>query len=399
MPNVQRDALVNQLTNHVQNALEQADTNGDGAVSARERSRLPSDVRGLAERTAQHYLNGRPLPIDAYTRAYRNYVQSAVNRADRDGDGWINDQQLPSTIYRSVAALRASSSTNRTPVAAPRTDLNSEYRQLARQGWDDDNLMTFIKSAQGAGQLNNFARQIISAVRTPKMPTEDHSGARFYEAMAWYTDRTNSQRPDGKLTRPELEKAIDNATNKYLSLALQNPNDVNSRIQTWKNIQKLRLLGAQIDKRERAGQGASYPYRPQAMMSINPNSDFNRTNTIDSPAEFQDKVIRGSYEKPVVVKYGLPYCMHCLLLEQLGSVPAVQDKYGDELDVYKLWWNPKDPAMRAITSVAQQEGVTSSPYFIVYDQGRAVKAGYAFPDEKGNGLEDLLKDVVRTPRS
>ena len=397
MPIVQRDTLVNQLTNHVQNALTQADANQDGAVSARERRRLPSDVRGLADNTAQHYLGGGPLPIDAYTRAYRNYAQSAVNQADGNRDGWIDDQQLPNTIYQSVAAMRASTSS--APAPAPANDLNAEYRRIDQQGWTDDNLMQFIAAAQDAGQLNALAPKIIKAVGNPKMPTEDHSGARFYEAMAWYTDMTNSRQPDGKLTRPELQQAIDKATNKYLSAAIQNPNDVNGRLQTWKNIQKLRLLGAQIDKREQAGQGASYPYSPQAMMSINPNSSFNQTNTIDTPAEFQDRVIQASYDKPVLVKYGLTYCMHCLLLEQMGSVPAVQEKYGDKLDVYKLWWNPKDPAMRAITNVAQQQGVTSSPFFIVYDKGQAVRSGYAFPDEKGNGVEDLVKGVVSSPVS
>ena len=74
--------------------------------------------------------------------------------------------------------------------------------------------------------------------------------------------------------------------------------------------------------------------------------------------------------------------MHCLLLEQLGSIPAAQEKYGDSVDVFKLWWNPKDPSMKAISDLATQQGVTSSPYFIVYDQGQPVSAGYAFPTKK-----------------
>ena len=101
-------------------------------------------------------------------------------------------------------------------------------------------------------------------------------------------------------------------------------------------------------------------------------------------------MIEASHDKPVLVKFGLTYCAHCLLLEQMGSVPAVAEKYGDAMDVYKLWWNPHDEAMAEITAVAGEQGVTSSPLFILYKDGEIVKSGYGFPDEKGEGLEDFL---------
>jgi hypothetical protein len=86
--------------------------------------------------------------------------------------------------------------------------------------------------------------------------------------------------------------------------------------------------------------------------------------------------------------------MHCLLLEQLDSVRAVADKYGDDMDVHKVWWNPNDPSMAEISNLTINEGVSSSPYFMVYKDGEVVRQGYGFPDEKGQGLEELLDGVV-----
>ena len=167
-------------------------------------------------------------------------------------------------------------------------------------------------------------------------------------------------------------------------------NSTDERRQTWKHIQKLSLL-----EREIQAQGETYyPYDAAKMMQINHNNAWNAAHTIDSAAEFDAKVRQASYDKPVLVKYGLTYCMHCLLLEQLDSVHAVADKYGDDLDVYKVWWNPNDPAMAEISNLTTNEGVTSSPYFMVYKDGQVVREGYAFPDEKGNGVEHLLQGVV-----
>jgi thioredoxin-like negative regulator of GroEL len=133
------------------------------------------------------------------------------------------------------------------------------------------------------------------------------------------------------------------------------------------------------------------------MTQIDGADAWNAANTIDTRAEFDDRVITASYDRPVLVKYGLTYCAHCLLLEQMGSVPALADRYKDDLDVVKLWWNPSDPQMAEITRVAQEQGVTSSPYFMLYEDGQIVKHGYGFPDETGDGMQDFLEGYVTTP--
>ena len=82
-------------------------------------------------------------------------------------------------------------------------------------------------------------------------------------------------------------------------------------------------------------------------------------------------------------------------MENLGSVPAVSRKYESKLSVYKLWWNPKDPRnFDELNQIANEEGITSSPMFNLYINGRLVKSGYAFPDEDGSGLEDFLKNYI-----
>ena len=47
-----------------------------------------------------------------------------------------------------------------------------------------------------------------------------------------------------------------------------------------------------------------------------------------------------------------------------------------------------------IADVAHEHGVTSSPYFSLYENGRVVSEGYAFPDENGGGMEDFLDGYV-----
>ena len=124
-------------------------------------------------------------------------------------------------------------------------------------------------------------------------------------------------------------------------------------------------------------------------MTIDGADAWNATHTLESRAAFNKEVLEASYEQPVLVKFGLTYCAHCLLLEQLGSVPALAKKYEDEISVKKLWWNPHDPNMEEITRVAGEQGVTSSPYFILYENGEVAKSGYGFPDEQGEGMEDF----------
>ena len=82
-------------------------------------------------------------------------------------------------------------------------------------------------------------------------------------------------------------------------------------------------------------------------------------------------------------------------MENLGSVPAVAKKYKGQIDVYKLWWNPNEPQrFYELNTIASEQGVTSSPIFNLYINGRLVKSEYAFPDEEGLGLEAYLQDYL-----
>ena len=382
--------LVRDLTTRVADSLETADRNRDGSVSRSERSTLPDDIRPLAEGTANTYLRGGPLPVDAFVRAYENYAERAVGQADSNRDGVLSSREqdkLPKGVYNSIVAMLATEE----PVTGG--SLDNLYQELGQGGWNDDELKTFIGEVLDKGEAEHYRADIYKAVMNPSLPAESHDGERFFEAVAWYTDATVGGRKDGRLELPELQKSIQQQTQRYLQ-AYGDPQAGNTRLQAWKNIQKLRLLEGEIKDRSARGEGAYYPYDHMEMTSIHNHEGWNRLNTVDSRAEFQRDVLEASYDKPVLVKYGLPYCMHCLLLEKMGAVPAVDEKYDGEIGVKKLWWNPNDPSMAEITKVAQEEGVTSSPFFILYKDGEAVRSGYAFPDEKGEGLEDLLQGYV-----
>ena len=80
-------------------------------------------------------------------------------------------------------------------------------------------------------------------------------------------------------------------------------------------------------------------------------------------------------------------------------MPAVDQRYSGQLHVRKVWWNPRDPAMAELSALAQAQGVKSSPWFIVYRDGQPIRSGYAFPDETGDGMQDLLRGIVTEPES
>jgi len=387
MPSQANSNLAKALTHRTHAGLVAADTDGDGKVSASERVGLPTDVRPGADATADKHFRGGSLPIDAYVEAYASYVSRAVALVDSNGDGKLSEgeqQNLPGTVYPSVVALRSASHSS-----APRENLDRLYQRYDNAGWTDVSLSDFIQQAQSQGQLNAYRSKIKEAVLRPKLGENAHTGDRFFEAVAWYTDKTVARSGDGALTLNELRFAKNQKAKEYLSLAAS-PEGADQRRQTWKNIEKLALLEQEI----LASGKTSYAYDPAKMMQVNYNNEWNEAHTIKSAAGFDRKVRQASFEKPVLVKYGLTYCMHCLLLEQLDSVRAVADKYGDDLDVHKVWWNPNDPAMAEISDLTINEGVNSSPYFMVYKDGEVVRKGYAFPDEQGQGLEDLLDGIV-----
>ena len=244
-----------------------------------------------------------------------------------------------------------------------------------------------------------YVHTLIFAVSTPAVPLEDHTGRRFFEALAWYKDSIEGNR-DGVFTRAELEQSYNQEIMKYIKSlyegAYKGAGAVDHR-QNWKMIQKLKLLDLKIVSLIHLGEfTVGYPYAPKEMAEIS-QEGWNAQNTIQSTKDFKERVILSSYQKPVLVKFGLTDCIHCLLLEQIGAVPAVAAKYEEQVDVYKLWWNPRDASKQELNVLASQEGVTSSPYFILYINGKAVKEGYAFPDEKGEGMEDFFADFIQQP--
>ncbi|MHC4831180.1 MAG: thioredoxin family protein [Planctomycetota bacterium] len=264
---------------------------------------------------------------------------------------------------------------------------------FAEDGWTDAELMAYIDSIVREPDPMAHIRPLWSAILTPTLPKDEHKDPKFYEVLAWYLDKTTSQAGDGMFTLAEVQEQLVAHGQKYLSMSMQ-PDQQVARLQSWKFVQKLRLLEGEIRQREARGEGAFYPYRAREMTSIDGAEEWNAANTIDTRAEFNDRVIARSYDRPVLVKYGLTFCAHCLLLEQMGSVPALGKKYESDLDVVKLWWNPHDPELAEVTAVAGEQGVTSSPFFCLYEDGKIVKSGYGFPDERGEGMEDFLAGYV-----
>ena len=271
--------------------------------------------------------------------------------------------------------------------------LDSLHAAFAEDGWTDAELTAYLDAILAQPDPQAHVESLWNAILDPQLPHEEHSDPKFYEVLAWYLDKSSSGPGDGRFGLQEAQQQLVTHGQRYLATAQQQGQDV-ARLQSWKFVQKLRLLEAEIAKRAQAGLGAYYPYSAHQMAQIDAEG-WNAANTIHTRAEFDARVIAGSAQRPVLVKFGLTYCAHCLLLEQLGSVPAVAARYDGQIDVVKLWWNPHDSAMADITAVAVEQGVSSSPWFILYDGGGAVRSGYGFPDETGAGLEELLAGYVQ----
>ena len=88
-------------------------------------------------------------------------------------------------------------------------------------------------------------------------------------------------------------------------------------------VQKLKILEKTIKQSGKS----YYTYRAKKLGQVSYDNEWNRKNTIKSTRDFERRVIEGSWTRPVLVKFGLTYCVHCLLMENLGSVPAVAKKY------------------------------------------------------------------------
>ena len=87
-----------------------------------------------------------------------------------------------------------------------------------------------------------------------------------------------------------------------------------ARMQAWKFIQKLRILESAINDRVAQGEGPYYPYSARDMMAIDKNTPFNATNTLESRADFNQKVIEASYDKPVLCEVRTDLLCTLLLL-------------------------------------------------------------------------------------
>ncbi|RLA62717.1 MAG: hypothetical protein DRQ88_07045 [Epsilonproteobacteria bacterium] len=262
------------------------------------------------------------------------------------------------------------------------------YNEKADDGFNDSELVTLFNALLETPNPKTHVNSFIKAVNTPFLPENAHTGDRFYKALSWYNDTTKGNR-DGKFNLDELSSAFQAEVQKYLTIT-QSRTNIEARIAAWKMIQKLGLLKNQIEARGERGEGYFYPYTPKKMFEIDHNNPWNAAHTIDSDVEFRRDVIDASFTKPVLVKFGLTYCVHCLLLENLGSVPAVEKRYRDSIDVHKLWWNPKSEDYSELNNIAKREGVKSSPYFILYKDGKKINEGYAFPDDQGEGMEEFL---------
>ncbi len=295
-----------------------------------------------------------------------------------------------STTPTTTPSTTPTPTTNTSTPAPAAPTLGEQYAQWSRDGWTDGELKSYISGIIDSGNVEPHLNPLWRAVLTPQMPSVEERDEKFFEVLAWYIDKSTSGAGDGKLTLREVHESLVKYGQQYLSLSGRAGQDV-PRLQAWKFIQKLRILEKEIYARAERGEGAFYPYEPRAMMTIDSNSTFNRENTISGRADYEERVKEASYEKPVLIKFGLTYCAHCLLLEQLGSVPAVAERYADDMDVYKLWWNPHDTAYGELNAIAREEGVTSSPIFILYKDGEVVKKGYGFPDETGAGLEEFVE--------
>jgi len=252
------------------------------------------------------------------------------------------------------------------------------------KSWTDADLVASYRDLAADGSLEE-------AVRNPARPSEPPSAA-FLEALAWFAART----PDssGTLTLDDLDEFLGNQVGLYQDYLVAKveegvDNDY-SRTRTWKVVQKLMLLRDQMIPPAGAG---SYRYSamPKATSAGDP---WERAHIVRSKDDFLEKVCRGSRERPVLVKFGNTNCTQCMLFELTGSIQelAENSQFRDSVDVYKVWWGLRPDSTFAgrirnpelLNELAVAEGVHSSPYFIVYRDGRRYPCGDAFPDAEGS---------------
>lgn len=262
-------------------------------------------------------------------------------------------------------------------LAAPLASVAAEPKT-----WTDDALVAAYSELKASGTLE-------AAVRAPALPSgpADHA---FLETLAWHA--AGMPKGDGGLTLAQLDAAIDGHVRSYRGLLAAKAergaaNDF-ARTRTWKVVQKLTML-----RNETAASG-SYAFKAHRKGPTGRAvRDWDRKHTLASVEEFSAKVCKASFKRPVLVKYGNTNCTQCMLFELVGSIKALADAPAlkDVVDVYKVWWGFEPDAgfsgllrkPERLDALAKGEGVTSSPYFIVYRNGRGYPCGDAFPDEAG----------------
>lgn len=270
--------------------------------------------------------------------------------------------------------------------------------------WTDDQLVAAYRDLASGGGLE-------AAVHSPSLP-KDPLPPRFLEALAWYAAGAPAR--SGDLTLKQLDGHLADDVDSYLGLLKAKvergeDNDY-ARTRTWKLIQKFTVLRDEMSKPPRNGR---YPYAALKKEPGTPEVDaWDREHTLRSPGEFTEKVCRASHDRPVLVKFGNTNCSECMLFEILGSVRAIAENpaHRGAIDVYKVWWGNrpdsgfagriKDPDR--LNDLVKGEGVTSSPFFMVYRDGRAARCGDAFPDDHGSDerLESCLRqDLSKAPES
>jgi thiol-disulfide isomerase/thioredoxin len=259
--------------------------------------------------------------------------------------------------------------------------------------FNDDKLVASYRDLVASGGLD-------AAIRNPTLPSEPPEPA-FLAALAWYA--AGNPASEGSLTLPQLDAFVEAQVHSYRKLleAKVDRGDENDypRTSTWKVIQKLTLLRNEMSGAARGGV-YSFPAMPRATPADDP---WEREHTLRTPAEFADKVCKGS--RPVLVKFGNTNCTQCMLFELIGSVKAfAENPAHQDVDVYKVWFGHrpdasftgriKDPAR--LDDLAKAEGVRSSPTFVVYRNGRRYPCGGAFPDPLGQDahLDSCLKKAT-----
>jgi len=267
--------------------------------------------------------------------------------------------------------------------------------EIGAKRWNDDQLVSSYRELVAAGGL-------AAAVRAPSLP-KDPLQPRFLDALAWYA--AGAPGTAGELTTKRLDGEITEYVQSYLRLIQgkveRGEDNDYARTRTWKLIQKFTVLRNEMSKPERNGR---YPYPVLKKDDGSADADsWDRSHTLRSPDEFAEKVCRASHDKPVLVKFGNTNCSECMLFEILGSVRAIAEtpEHKGAIDVYKVWWGYqpdstftgriKDP--ERLNDLVKGEGVSSSPFFMVYRDGRAAPCGDAFPDDHGS--DERLESCLR----